>query len=243
MNREYFYSNGTVLVVDENNEEKIVEYYDNLDDVLVKENVIETIENEISKLEREIPKYPKKSKIEKVKDFITTTSLFILLPLIAVFGISRILNINTVITTSLFGTMKLSTFISMWGISASAILGGIVSLILYTEQKEEERVRNGKETQLKYLKQALNKQKEALKSLSENKTNTQQQKEFYISKVNAKEDLKKLKKELELYYNLGYNEENYLKYYKKGNLNEHIPNKDIQLANNHFKEKTLIKKI
>ena len=54
MNKEYVYKDGKVLVIDENGNQKILDYYDNLDDVLIQENLIETMQNKEQKLERKI---------------------------------------------------------------------------------------------------------------------------------------------------------------------------------------------
>ena len=43
MNKEYVYVNGKVTIIDDKKEKRQEEYYDNLDKVLVKENVIERI--------------------------------------------------------------------------------------------------------------------------------------------------------------------------------------------------------
>ena len=41
MNKGYVYKDGKVLIIDENVKQKETEYYDNLDEILIKENLIE----------------------------------------------------------------------------------------------------------------------------------------------------------------------------------------------------------
>ncbi len=41
MNKGYVYKDGKVLIIDENGKQKETEYYDNLDEILIKENLIE----------------------------------------------------------------------------------------------------------------------------------------------------------------------------------------------------------
>ena len=43
MNKEYTYFNGKAIIRNENGNQPPIEYYDNLDAVLVQENVIETM--------------------------------------------------------------------------------------------------------------------------------------------------------------------------------------------------------
>ena len=52
MNKEYTYINGKVIISDENGNKTQSEYYDNLDEVLVKENIIETMEDKIEELKK-----------------------------------------------------------------------------------------------------------------------------------------------------------------------------------------------
>lgn len=47
MNSSYTYINGKAIIFDENGNQVPINYYNNLDDVLVQENVVETIENKI----------------------------------------------------------------------------------------------------------------------------------------------------------------------------------------------------
>ena len=54
MNIEYTYVNGKVIVTDENNNKRVTDYHDNIDQVLVSENVIEEIDNKISEYKRKL---------------------------------------------------------------------------------------------------------------------------------------------------------------------------------------------
>ena len=47
MNKEYIYIQGKVIVKDENGTQTSLEYYDNLDKVLIQENLIESMEDKI----------------------------------------------------------------------------------------------------------------------------------------------------------------------------------------------------
>ena len=49
MNKDYIYINENAIVTDDNGNQRVTEYYDNLDKVLVQENIIEEIEKRIVK--------------------------------------------------------------------------------------------------------------------------------------------------------------------------------------------------
>ena len=53
MNKEYVYVDGKVVIEDEKGNKKIDNYTDNLDEVLIQENLIESLEQIIEKLEYE----------------------------------------------------------------------------------------------------------------------------------------------------------------------------------------------
>lgn len=59
MNKEYTYIDGKVIISYENGKKTPVDYYDNLDEILIQENLIETIENKILLLEKESNAYKK----------------------------------------------------------------------------------------------------------------------------------------------------------------------------------------
>ena len=54
MNKECVYVDGKVIVEDENGNKRITEYSDNLEEILAQENLIETMENKIQELDKEL---------------------------------------------------------------------------------------------------------------------------------------------------------------------------------------------
>ncbi len=58
MNKGYIIIDGKAITCDENGVREPIEYYDNLDQVLVEENVIEELEKKITNLEKELEQYP-----------------------------------------------------------------------------------------------------------------------------------------------------------------------------------------
>lgn len=247
MNKEYIYKDGKALVIDENDNQRTLDYCDNLDDVLVQENLIETMEKEIKNLETEISEIKKESKFSKCLNILWPFLIFTFGPLITMITLCNLFGINQVLTLPLLGTLDFGTAVGILGSTAFSIPGSLMSLANYFKEKRFERDEKGKETQLEYLKKLLIEQKEDLEELKLDKSNTKTSKDFSVSRVDDIEALKKLKNYLSFYYNLGCNEEKYFKYYQKGKLDNHLArfmNEDgIYYANQHFEEKapTLVK--
>lgn len=72
MNEKYVYHNGKALIIDDNGIQREEDYYDNLEDALIKENVIEELEHRKVNLEKELKKIDKKSKHSKKKAVLNT---------------------------------------------------------------------------------------------------------------------------------------------------------------------------
>ncbi len=244
MNKEYVYKDGKALVIDENNNQKTVDYCDNLDEVLVTENLIETMEQEIATLAEEISKYKKGSKFSRFLWVWHPFLIFTFGALIMFPAMSNFFGVNDLVNTSLFGTINSGTFLGLISAPIFAIPGSLMTLVLHLKEKELEQKQKGKETQLEYLKRNSVEEKENLEELKSNKTNSKEKEEFYVSKVDNKEALKELRNFLSFYYNLGYNEEKYFRYYQKGKLDRHLSkitnDVGVELANQHFQENALV---
>lgn len=248
LNNEYVYKDGKALIIDENDNQKTVDYYDNLDEVLIQEDLIEKMEEEIKKLEKENSNYKKGSKFSRKFWVWYPFLLFTFAPLIMFPLLSKFFVVKGMIDTSLFGTISRGTLLGLIGTPLFAIPGSLLTLATYLNEKKLEKEQKGKEMQLEYLKINLVKQKETLEELKADKTNSKEKEDFYISKVDNIETLKKLRNFLSFYYNLGYNEEKYFRYYQKGKLDSYlgkfVNDVGIQFANQHFEEKepTLVKR-
>lgn len=248
MNKEYIYKDGKALVIDDNNNQKTVDYYDNLDEVLVQEDLIEAMEEEIKKLEKETSQYKKDSKLSRFLWVWNPFLIFTFGPLIMFPLLSNFFGINDLVNTSLFGTINSGTYLGLISAPLFAIPGSLMTMAIHFKEKGLEQKQKGKETQLEYLKRNLVEQKENLEELKSDKTNSKEVEGFYVSKVDNIEALKKLRNFLSFYYDLGYNEEKYFRYYQKGKLDNYlgkfVNDVGIQFANQHFEEKgpTLVKR-
>ena len=246
MNKEYTYIDGKVIVKDENGTQNPIEYYDNLDEVLIQENLIETMEKKISKLEKESEDYKKHNK----KHYI---------PIIFPFGLLATLigpayaywlgntDIYVSSVNTIFGTMNEAVLYSCFSTLFLPILS-LLELQMYHYYKNSKKDEKGINSELEFLKQQIIIEKQKLFELEKEKTKNREDKRFRSVKVEDLEELKALKSCLDLYYDLGYNGEKYYKYYLQGKLDNKLGryynDTGIEAAKEYLEEKgpTLVKK-
>ena len=231
MNKEYTYIDGKVIISDENGKKTPVDYYDNLDEVLIQENLIETIENKISILEKESEDYKKYN----YKHYIP---FFLLMALMTIVGLP-VLFFDCLENTAVYIS-----------ITSAVILPstGFMELDRYKKYKDCLKKEKGINSELEFLKQQIIEEKEKLVELKSKKTRTNENQEFRVVEVNDLERLKIFKEWLNLYYDLGYNGEKYYKYYQQGKLDvklgKHYTDLGIETAKKYLEEKapTLVKR-
>ena len=243
MNVSYTYIDGKVIIFDENGNQVPVEYYDNLDEVLVKENIIETIENEIKDLGN-VKTLPKKRFIPLITIGVAMAILIVPLILNLVCGT----NIYTTFVDTAFGKINLFKIIA----SICGITVGPLALFcdIYNHQNYNDFIKynNAKTYELEFLKNKLVEEKEKLESLKNAKSKEKEDSTFRVVKVDDIDQLKQLKHSLELYRSLGYDIEKLYKYLENGTLedklNKSYNSEDIQLAKAFLEENgpTLIKR-
>lgn len=186
MNKKYICINDKVEVKNEFNEIKTIDYSDNIEEILIKENVIEQIEIEYKRLLNE-KKHNKNISFKSLKRCIITLIIIpvvlIILPL--VLGVINISNF--------------SIFSCLLGISIPSFLG---SFLIY-EYNKINRENNGIDTSLIYLESKLNEERKNLQKLKQNKSN----KIINVPvsrRVDDIEQLKRLRNNLLIYYNYGF---------------------------------------
>jgi len=186
-------------------------YQDNIDEILITENTIE----ELYKMKDEKEKDIKKDKdyIYKCKEGILTIGAGILFFTFFLGGplsiILHLVGINYWITF-LCTFIIISLFKYKFGIS-----------ILKEEIKKFGRVIKGEELVLKTIKEELRKNKELLKELKNNMTSTKEDEiknDSSYRQLNYVEKLEELKKELDLYYCVGFYESEMIESYNNGTL-------------------------
>ena len=128
-------------------------------------------------------------------------------------------------------------------------LAGGCDLFAYMVFKELKKQENGWNNQLEFLKKQLEKEHKNLLEMKEKQQINQKMKEFKIVKINLPKSYEKINNKFRLYYKLGYNEEKYLKHYKKGDIDnllkeEQFTDEQISVTHTYLenKVKTLIEK-
>lgn len=247
MNKEYTYIDGKVMVRDENGNQTLIDYYDNLDEVLIRENLIETMENKISSLEKESKDYKK----HNTKHYIP---FFLLMGLITTVGAPAIFYGlgNTAVYTSTisttFGEVNQAVFFT--GLFSATVLPitALAELNMYKWHKDSLKREKGTNSELEFLKQQILEEQEKLVELKKEKTRTNENQEFRVVEVNDLERLKTFEGWLNLYYDLGYNGEKYYQYYQQGKLDDKLgtyyTDVGIEIAKEYLEEKgpTLVKR-
>ena len=242
MNTEYTYIDGKVIVSDEYGNKTPIEYYDNLDRVLIQENVIETIENRIKELTQEKDSYD----IKKVNKRYN--------PIYAYVTIGATLAatvIGLLIAKSIYSDISMTEYIlisSIAGIGIALPIGTASTWADYTQYKDRIKNLKGIDSELEFLKLQLEKEKNYLNNLKNDKHRENENTEFRSEKVNDLDELRNLRNYMNLYYDLGSNNKKYYKYYIQGKLDKKLQKEygdiGVEEAKKYFEEKgpTLVKK-
>ena len=226
---QYIYNDGKALIVDDKKKQSLVDYYDNLDDVLVKENLIEKIESEIVKVKNEINSIKKRS-IPAVWLGVLFLSL---LPML----ISSTLFKGADEVMTIFGFMINENVLPGCIVSSFVF---VISLVLAVSEtifiNMSRRDKHARKLQLSVLEQRLKEEKNMLEELKLDKSNTEKQNDFYLTFVNDKKALSDLKKYLQTFYELGFSEDKYYKRYQKNKLSKCFNSDEIEIVSNYFED-------
>lgn len=127
MNEEYTYVDGKVIVRDNWNRQELVEYRDNLEEVLIQENLIELMENEEERLNEKYIETTKKIKGDKktnilkkiIRPYVIIAIYVLLITFVFdltipwVFNVSHFPNFKSFvnITAFIFGSLLCTPFI------------------------------------------------------------------------------------------------------------------------------------
>ena len=213
MNKKVIYYDGKVVVEDEDGEKRPIEYSDNYDDVLVKENVIEVTENIICCLENMSDDMDEKSfnKISSIVPFIVGT-----------FGPTAVLTLDNmlsgrsnldIIETTLGPMSTNKLIISLTSIFAPISLA--MSLSCYKCSINYDKNKIGEQFALQHLREYLETLKSELEVMKKEKTVSTACEGFKVYEVDDEKELDNLYRYRDLYYTLGYNGKKYYRYYER----------------------------
>jgi hypothetical protein len=232
MYTNYYELDDEVITSDQNGNIDVFKNQKNIYEIIKKENLIEEMSNKKDKLSSEVKyleninlKETEKRNFKKnLKNFIKDLKeVFILCPLIfSVFGI-LIIAISKNLNLSLLNYLY-SIFVAFSiGIELDALIMGvgiINSAAIYINnnlfhKKEYEELNfeiKGKQNEIEYLNKRINEEEILLKQIKETTEAINKDK---IYSLNQKEELEKLKEELNKQYDRGYNEQKKLLLIKK----------------------------
>lgn len=220
-NKNYVYSGDKAIVIDEKGDYRQVEYKDNLGEILSQENLVEELEDEISKLEEKEREYDEYCKVYKTTHPVKKNILAHFLILIGSGVIDGIL----IFTYLISGTaMTLSDIITCF------IVPTVLAYAVYWLNKFYQNYlnrnftnkKNGIKLQLEYLNKELEKQKTKLNELKNQKSEIKNKEEFNVVKVKELEEHQTIFTNLKFYNDFGYNKYKIYKSYMNGGLKEEV---------------------
>ncbi len=241
MNKEYTYIDGKVIIRDEKGSQRPDDYYDNLDDVLVQENLIETMENRIAELEKESKKYKKYNKKRYIPTIFPMVTLMTTIGAPVLFYLLTGTNPLTISTDTVFGVQNLAVSLSTIFSMIFIPIGALVDVALYRQHKDFLKTADGVDSELEFLQKQLVDEKKELEELKEDKTRDREVTTFRVVTVDDKQQISLLKNYLSFYFNLGYNVRKYYRYYQQGLLDEKLKKSftpdGIEAAKEYLEEK------
>lgn len=200
MNKEYMYIDGNAIISDTEGNQRQSEYYDNLDQVLVHENIIEEIEKRIHDLTA-------KKKNLKIKKYIPY-----MLPLLAGLAIAaptiygQVFDVNPYLNhiETIFGSMNEGLVGNLMAVTFAIPLGLLIEMNDFEIHKKRIRTKEAITSELDFLQSELAKEKEIVAKLQAEKTNSNEPQDFEIKEIDDFKKIDSLRKDADYHYNLGY---------------------------------------
>lgn len=171
MNTKYIYYNGKATILDKDGNEKEIDYYDKLEEVLERENLIELLENKSVCLKNDISQINKNYK-KSNKDYFDA-GLWILFPLI-IYTLNLIFVHffgNSHIDTSL-GTFNFGILEAIVTSFLTTPVGVILASSNYKYRKTLQSKISKTENDIKKIEKQITLQKKVLEELRKEKTNS-----------------------------------------------------------------------
>lgn len=251
MNKEYLYLDGKCVVYDENGAIKtedgkidLKEYNSNFDEILVQENLIETLEDDLKETEKDIEKREKLVKSNKrmiIFDAIAFGSLPLFIQQLLKFLLGQELMVR-VFTDDVAGP-----FLKLFILAVTTLFGGSFTLSTYNAYKYNKKRLNGQKCKKSAIENSLEQAKQKLEKLNQEKESARLDENVCSNKVNYLMRLIKLRDYLNVYYGCGYNEKKYEKYYLAGTLEKKLERKytkeQIQQIKDYFERKYIYERL
>ena len=236
MNTKYYISeSNSIVVLDENNNSREIENIGSIKEKLIQENLIETIENRIKKLEDILVKYP-----DQEKKFIPLAVIIATISSLTIFFLKCILcKESFVISTNFFEIFNILSenftfcFPTMMTIQ---LLGIIIDVANHSNYIEKTNNYNADKTELEALKRILSREKNKLNQLNLDTKNNK----FYkysvnvLKSVNDKQKVDDLNKYSKCYRQVGRCLPILYEAYKKNTLNKLLQEYGFNLSKEEY---------
>lgn len=253
MNKEYTYIDGKVIVEDENGNKKVREYSEALDEILVQENIIESMEYEIIELEEESKSYKKFNSKYYIPIILPLGLLTVAIVPSVLLNFAEGTNVYATTVNTIIGPMSKAAAFTLTMTIALIPVVSFFEWLFYDQHKSSVKREKGVNSELEYLKKQIIIEKEKLVSLQKQKAkeeskNESFQEEFKVVQINDLQQLRALRSWINLHFDLGYNGERYYKYLLQGKLDrklgKYYSEEKIKTAKDYLEEKgpTLVKK-
>lgn len=220
MNREYIYLNGKCVVENEDGERRVEDYTDKTDEILVTENVIETLEEDLSETRREIKR--RKGLIKSDRNCTIFSAIcFSLIPVAIQFLMILLLGPDA--SELLFQENVIAgQVIKYFTLGVTGIFGGLFTYSSFSSYRKNKKRVSGLISEKKALEETLDREREHLLDLQIEKNKTVAESEFFEKEVDDLETLRGIRSYINLYYDCGYNKEKYGKYLQDGKLSKKL---------------------
>lgn len=239
MNKEYTYLNGECIIEDEYGHKKLVEYTDKTDEILIQENLIETLENDLFKARS---KYKKEKNREKnIKSSKWFNLAMLVSPIVAFQGAFRLLLGPEASEVMMEMHPLLTPFVKGIAIFFSVTFGGLAYLTTFIDGITNKEQIRGLESKKEALEKTLEAEKKHLEELNREKQKQESTERFFEKEVDDLETLNDMRDYIELYYDCGVNRKKYERYYQEGTLENKLRKKytpaGIELIKEWIEEK------
>lgn len=206
--------NSKALVTNEDGKQRFVDNYDNINEILIEENIIESIENKVNELEEQNKKYEKKNKRKYIPMMLFISVFFTKIILPSFFSTIDFDNFALLSTIIQFDEM---CFLSS-SIIISLAIGTDIGIFI--KHRNNIKKQKGIKSELLYLNRRLKSEKRVMRNLLKRSKYIENGKWECNLAVRSGDKIDDLNKYLELYYNIGYNSDRYYNYYLNGKINE-----------------------
>lgn len=241
MNKEYTYLNGECIIEDENGHKRLETYTDKTDEILVEENVIETLEKDLYEVRRKIEKEKNRAKSIKSSKWFNLTML--IMPIIAFQLTFRLLLGLNASETMMEMHPLLTPVVKGIAVLFSITFGGLGFLTSFIDGIDNKSNLRGLESGEEALERTLKEEKENLEKLNKEKQKQESSEKFFEKEVDDLETLRYMRNYIGLYYDCGVNRKRYEKYYQEGTLEKKLSKKYTKVGIELIKEWLETKKV